>query len=129
MLGTPAFRPLSALRRWLCGSLPLEPLGRLFDLRLDAGEVHTAQGHQHLMAVQGGFQGYADWCLWEGQGWRCLTLGLVRRHMAVTVGVVVKLGELCLGQLLCTPHNRRTEAVTVDARVAPHTSASKPCVR
>ena len=42
---------------WLRGSLDAEPLGRLFDLRLDAREVHPAQGHQDVMAVQGGFQG------------------------------------------------------------------------
>ena len=37
--------------------------------------------------------------------------------------------QLRLGQLLCPPGNGCTEAVTVDARVAPHTSASKPCLR
>jgi hypothetical protein len=28
----------------------------LLDLRLDAGEIGTAQGHHDFMAVQGGFQ-------------------------------------------------------------------------
>src|SRR5262245_63162334 len=109
MLGTPAFRPLSALRRWLCGSLPLEPLGRLFDLRLDAGEVHTTQGHQHLMPVQGGFQRDAHWCLWKGHcgsirlcwwwlaGWLSMAIGASVQHR--------------LGQLLCPPGNRRTQTV------------------
>ena len=37
--------------------------------------------------------------------------------------------QLHLGQLLCPSRNRCAEAVTVDARVAPHISAAKPCVR
>jgi hypothetical protein len=37
-------------------ALGLEPLAGILDLRLDAGEVHPAQGDQHLMAVQSGFQ-------------------------------------------------------------------------
>src|SRR5262245_3874507 len=56
MLAAPAPRMLGALRGWLCRSLHLKPLGRLLDLRLDAGEVHPAQGHQDFMAVQGGFE-------------------------------------------------------------------------
>jgi hypothetical protein len=43
-------------------------------LCLDAGEVHTAQGHHDFMAVQGGFQGDADRSLWQCRD--CLTLGL-----------------------------------------------------
>src|SRR5262245_16190333 len=45
-----------ALSWWLRWSLDAEPLARLLDLRLDTGEVHTAQGHHDVMAVQGGFQ-------------------------------------------------------------------------
>ena len=47
-----------ALWRVICGmpALGLEPLAGILDLRLDAGEVHTAQGDQHLMAMQSGFQ-------------------------------------------------------------------------
>jgi len=54
-----------ALSWWLRRSLHLEPLRGLLDLRLDTGEVHTTQRDHHLMAVQGGFQGNTDWCLWE----------------------------------------------------------------
>src|SRR5262249_24480157 len=39
VLATPACRPIGVLRGWLCRSLHLEPLGRLFNLRLDTGEV------------------------------------------------------------------------------------------
>jgi hypothetical protein len=56
------------------------------------------------MAVQGGFQGNADWCLW--QCWDCLTLELslwaLGWWLAVAVAGVVKLGEACLGQLMRT---------------------------
>jgi hypothetical protein len=45
------------LRRWLRWSLDAEPLARLLDLRLNTGEIDTAQGHHGFMAVQGGFQG------------------------------------------------------------------------
>src|SRR5262249_18510310 len=55
-----------------CWCVGAEPLGRVLDLRLDAGEVHTAQGDQHLIAMQGGFQRNADRCLWQWRGgyWR-----------------------------------------------------------
>ena len=43
------------LRRWLRGwlrwSLDAEPLAHLLDLRLDAEEIHTAQGHHNFMAL------------------------------------------------------------------------------
>src|SRR5262249_36337268 len=60
---------LGALRRGVCGmpALGLEPLAGILDLRLDAGEVHTAQGDQHLMPVQGGFERDAHRGLWQ---WR-----------------------------------------------------------
>ena len=49
---------LGALWRVVGGmpALGLEPLASILDLRLDAGEVHTAQCDQHFMAVQSGFQ-------------------------------------------------------------------------
>ena len=56
---------LGALWRVVCGmpALGLEPLAGILDLRLDAGEVHTAQGDQHLMSVQRGFERDAHRCL------------------------------------------------------------------
>src|SRR5262245_60236951 len=48
-----------------CWGVGAEPRGRVLDLRLDAGKVHTAQGDQHLIAMQGGFQRNAHWCLWQ----------------------------------------------------------------
>src|SRR5262249_4188690 len=38
-----------------CWCVGAEPLGRVLDLRFNAGEVHTAQGDHDFMAVQGGF--------------------------------------------------------------------------
>ena len=68
---------LGALWRGVCGmpALGLEPLAGILDLRLDAGEVHPAQGHHDFMAVQGGFERDAHRCL--GQ-WRrgCFRLRL-----------------------------------------------------
>ena len=61
----------------VCWGLHPEPLACLLDLRLDAGEVHTTQGHQDFMAVQGGFQGDGPGCLW--QCW-CFRLGV---HLAL----------------------------------------------
>src|SRR6516165_6880467 len=51
---------LGALRGGVCGmpALGLEPLAGILDLRLDAGEVHPAQGHHDFMAVHGCFQCY-----------------------------------------------------------------------
>src|SRR5262245_28086427 len=68
---------LGALWRVVCGmpALGLEPLAGILDLRLDAGEVHPAQGDQDFMAVQGGFQRDAHRCLWQGRrGSFCLRL-------------------------------------------------------
>src|SRR2546426_8080588 len=45
--------PYTTLFRSVCRGLGAEPLGRLLDLHLNAGEVHTAQGHHDFMAVQG----------------------------------------------------------------------------
>ena len=73
MLAAPALRVLWARCRWLRWRLHPEPLGRLLDLRLDAGEVHPAQSHHDFMAVQGGFQRDAHRSLWRT---RPLQMGL-----------------------------------------------------
>jgi hypothetical protein len=98
-------------------ALGLEPLASILDLRLDAGEVRTAQGHQDFMAVEGGLQRDRDWRLGQWRGLQGLRAGR-------------RLPRGSLGQDLHHPFlDARGNSVTVDARVAPHTSASKPCMR
>src|SRR5262249_47992119 len=73
VLAAPAFSVPWARRGWLCWCLLREPHRRLLDLRLNIGEVPTAQGHQAFMAGQGGFErvthralcqwGLRCWCL------------------------------------------------------------------
>src|SRR4029450_8056510 len=77
-LAAPAFRLPYALRGCLCRSLHPEPLGRLLDLRLDAGEVHPAQSHHDFMAVQGRFPPYAH-------RYPCRTRPL---QMGLTIGTI-----------------------------------------
>jgi hypothetical protein len=88
-------------------ALGVEPLACILDLRLDAGEVHTAQGDQHLMAVQSGFQRDTHWCLWQwhrGRVWLrwCRLAG----WLSLVGADPVKLG---LGQLLRSSGNRRAQ--------------------
>ena len=51
--------------------LRLQPLAGLLHLCCDAGEVGAAQGDQHLMTVQGGFQGDRYRSLRQCCGGRC----------------------------------------------------------
>src|SRR5262245_17923366 len=93
----------------LVGGLPraldTEPCAGLLNLRLDAGEVRPPQRHHNILAVEGGFQGDADGCLWQGTCCRwqgcCkyrLSLGLLRWWLAGAIADTVKLCQLLLGQ-------------------------------
>jgi hypothetical protein len=139
MLGTPAFGRLGALCRWLCRSLHLEPLGRLLDLRPDTGEVHPAQSHHDFMPVQGSLERDAHRCLWQGRRgcvrlrW-CWLLRQWLRWCWSRSGMAVARAIACpieppLYQGCGPLVEASSDAVTVDARIAPHTSASKPCMR
>ena len=96
------------LRWWLCGWLgwspDAEPLKGCLNLRLDAGEVGTPQRDHDFMAVQGGFQGNTDRCLWE-RDYRSRYLGWLAWRGLLALGV----GHLGLGQLLCTSGNSRAQ--------------------
>jgi hypothetical protein len=81
------------------------------------------------MAVQGGFQRETHRCLWQGHH-RCVRLCWRRWHRSLAgwFGLAVGVSHRGVDQCLGSPGTGGTEAVTVDARVAPHTSAAKPCV-
>src|SRR2546425_909280 len=93
---------LRALRGIVCGmpALGLQPLAGILDLRLDAGEVHTAQRDEHLMPVQHGLQRDTDRCLRQGR--RC---GVRLRWLAWCLSVAVRASaqlplHQCSGPLL-----------------------------
>jgi hypothetical protein len=84
----------------------------LFDLRLDAGEVHTAQGHHDFMAVQGGFERDAYRCLWQGHCGRFrLRWWRLAGRFSLAGGWRV---QVCLGQLLRSPGNSYAQTVLTE---------------
>src|SRR3989442_3333437 len=97
-----------ALRGLVCGlpALGLEPLARILDLRLDAGEVHTAQGDEHLMPVQHGL---------ERDRHRSLRQGRRECWLAGCLSMAVGVSQLGLDELLCASGNRCAQAMLTEA--------------
>src|SRR5439155_7577651 len=130
---------LATIALWRCllalgFCLSMEPLQQGLQPCQQALFVAVAQRHLHLAPCQRDVDVAAHRCLrerhcgdrrrgvrlhWRWLAW-CLSLAVAR---------TVKLGQLVLGQCRGSLVNPVGDTVTVDARVAPHTSASKPCVR
>src|SRR2546428_10615502 len=105
---------LGALWRIVCGvsALGLQPLASILDLRLDAGEVHTAQGDEHLMSVQHGLQRDRHRSLWQ---WHCGCFWLRWSWLVRCLSLAVRGAfELRLEQLLCPSGNRRAQTMLAE---------------